>query len=128
MVYARRINAFSHGIHYTHAQTDSPESVNYLIQEEDPEEEFEEELEEGPEEDPEEDPEENLEENLEEDLEEDLDDDPKEEVWEDNMEVSEASSNIYDPIDREVCGLDESPKYHPKPYYDGNDDDDDAPT
>ncbi|KAH0702328.1 hypothetical protein KY285_016606 [Solanum tuberosum] len=50
------------------------------------------------------------------------------------MEVSEMGSNIYDPIDGGVIdissenGPEEFPEYHPGPYYDVDDDDDDAPT
>ncbi|KAH0689404.1 hypothetical protein KY289_016762 [Solanum tuberosum] len=50
------------------------------------------------------------------------------------MEVSEMGSNVYDPRDGGVIdissehGPEESPEYHPGPYYDVDDDDDDAPT
>ncbi|KAG5599950.1 hypothetical protein H5410_031320 [Solanum commersonii] len=67
-------------------------------------------------------------------IQEDPEEDPEEEVEEDHMEVSETGSNIYDPRDGGVINmspehsLEESPEYHPRPYYDGDDDDDDAPT
>jgi len=102
-----------------------PESIDYLIQvveEEDPEEDSEEDPKEDPEEDPEKDPEEDPEE------------DTEEEVEEDHIEIFETGSNIYNPRDGGVidmspkCDPDESPEYHPGPYYDGDDDDDDAPT
>ncbi|KAG5599538.1 hypothetical protein H5410_030908 [Solanum commersonii] len=101
-----------------------PGSINYLIQV--VEEEEKEEEKEDPEEEPEEDPKKDLEENPEEDTE--------EEVEEDHMEVSETGSNIYDPRDGGAidmspeCDLDKSPEYHPGPYYDGDDDKDNAPT
>ncbi|KAG5570822.1 hypothetical protein H5410_060588 [Solanum commersonii] len=75
-----------------------------------------------------------LEEDPEEDPEEDSEEDLEEHVKEDHMKVSETSSNIYDPRDGGVIdmslerGPDESPKYHPGPYYDEDDNDDDAPT
>ncbi|XP_015170923.1 uncharacterized protein [Solanum tuberosum] len=106
-----------------------PGSIDYLIQVVEEEEE-----EEDPEEDPEEDSKENPEEDPKEDPEEDPDEDPEEEVEEDHMEVSETGSNIYDPRDGGVIdmspkhGPDGSPEYHPEPFYDGDDDGDDAPT
>uniref|UniRef100_M1DV39 Glycoside hydrolase family 5 domain protein n=1 Tax=Solanum tuberosum TaxID=4113 RepID=M1DV39_SOLTU len=47
----------------------------------------------------------------------------EEEVWEDHMEVSEMGSNVYDPRNGGVINissehsLEESPEYHPGPYY-----------
>ncbi|KAG5579450.1 hypothetical protein H5410_050077 [Solanum commersonii] len=65
------------------------------------------------------DPEEYLEEDLKVDPEEDLEKDPEK----DHMKVSEMGSNIYDRRDRMVIDMslehdpEESPEYHPKPYY-----------
>ncbi|KAG5598870.1 hypothetical protein H5410_030240 [Solanum commersonii] len=90
-----------------------PGSIDYLIQEKYPEE--------------------DSEENPEEDLEEDSEKDPEEEVWEGHIEVSEMGSKIYDPRDEGVIDIsskhssEESPEYHPGPYYDVGDNDD-APT
>ncbi|KAG5579955.1 hypothetical protein H5410_050582 [Solanum commersonii] len=113
-----------------------PRSIDYLIHEAEKEEE--ENSEENPEEDPEEDPKEDPKKDPEEDPEEDPKEDPKkdpeedleEEVEKDHMEVYEMGSDIYNPRDRGLIdmspknGPEESPEYHPGPYYDV----DDAPT
>ncbi|KAG5587967.1 hypothetical protein H5410_048401 [Solanum commersonii] len=122
-----------HTHHYDHYQQVTPRSIDHLIQAVDDE--PNDEIEEDPEEDPRE---------------------PTEEMEEDPEEYSEHDPNLYDPRDGGVMHvltvkdahseygsigfyerkdsnnwewkIDESPEYHPGPYYVVDDDDDDAPT